>query len=58
MCRNTDMLRTFNMGIGLIIICASGDADRVLELLEQSGEREASVIGRILAGGEGVTYVD
>lgn len=52
-----DMLRTFNMGVGLIIVCAPANADHLLELLDRNGEKGASVIGRILRGGEGVRYV-
>jgi len=32
-----DMLRTFNMGVGLILVVASGDADRVLASLSGEG---------------------
>ena len=38
-----DMLRTFNMGVGLILVVASGDADRVLASLSGEGR----VIGDI-----------
>jgi phosphoribosylformylglycinamidine cyclo-ligase len=40
-----EMFRTFNMGIGLIIVCAAADAARVIEVAG-SGE----IIGRIEAG--------
>ena len=52
-----DMLRTFNMGVGLIVACAAADRDRVLEALAAAGEQGATVIGRIGAGGEGVRYI-
>jgi phosphoribosylformylglycinamidine cyclo-ligase len=52
-----DMFRTFNMGIGLIIACAEGDAALVVAALRQAGEAGVRVIGRIGAGGEGVGYV-
>ena len=52
-----EMFRTFNMGIGLIMVCAPADSDRLLETLMRTGDERARVIGRILAGGEGVTYV-
>jgi phosphoribosylformylglycinamidine cyclo-ligase len=52
-----DMLRTFNMGIGLIIACAAADADRLIAALHAGGETEACVIGAIERGGEGVRYV-
>ena len=54
---DADMLRTFNMGIGLIVACAPADADAVLGALAQNGEAGAVRIGRIAAGGEGVRYV-
>lgn len=38
-----EMRRTFNMGIGFVLICAQADAARIAELLEQP----APVIGRI-----------
>ena len=53
-----DMLRTFNMGIGLIIACAAEAAHGVLESLAAAGERGACRIGRIGSGGEGVRYVE
>ncbi|CAN5728291.1 phosphoribosylformylglycinamidine cyclo-ligase [soil metagenome] len=51
-----DMYRTFNMGIGLIIACASSDAQRVMESLSQGGETNAVLIGEVRAGGQGVHY--
>jgi phosphoribosylformylglycinamidine cyclo-ligase len=52
-----DMMRTFNMGIGLIIACAVGDAENVLARLREAGEPGARRIGTIREGGEGVRYV-
>src|SRR6476659_6892395 len=43
----SDMLRTFNMGIGLVIVVAASDQDRVLRTLEEPGAR---VIGEIRRG--------
>ncbi len=51
-----DMLRTFNMGIGLIIACESSDADRLLIDLAASGEPRAIRIGRVVADSKGVDY--
>ena len=51
-----DMLRTFNMGIGLIVICSAGDERRVLDQLSAHGEPGASRIGEIRGGGSGVQY--
>jgi phosphoribosylformylglycinamidine cyclo-ligase len=51
-----DMLRTFNMGIGLIIACAGDAADRILASLADAGEPHATRIGRV-GSGSGVRYV-
>lgn len=45
-----DMLRTFNMGLGLILAVAAGDADGVLDGLRAAGEPGARIIGEIAAG--------
>jgi phosphoribosylformylglycinamidine cyclo-ligase len=51
-----DMLRTFNMGIGLIIVTTPAKADHVLEQLAARGGG-ARVIGEIAAGaGPSVSY--
>jgi phosphoribosylformylglycinamidine cyclo-ligase len=52
-----DMFRTFNMGIGLIVVCAAADETRVIGSLQRSGESGARTIGEIKAGGSGVRYV-
>jgi phosphoribosylformylglycinamidine cyclo-ligase len=44
-----DMLRTFNMGIGLILVVAPDDADRAIGALRAAGEPDARIIGRIAA---------
>jgi phosphoribosylformylglycinamidine cyclo-ligase len=51
-----DMLCTFNMGIGLIVVVGPEDAPMVLRDLQASGEPGARIIGEIVSGGEGVTY--
>jgi phosphoribosylformylglycinamidine cyclo-ligase len=48
-----DMRRTFNMGVGMIVACAAGDADRVLELLKGEG---AWVVGDVVSGDRIVRY--
>jgi phosphoribosylformylglycinamidine cyclo-ligase len=50
-----DMLRTFNMGVGLIVVVGAEDAPMVLRDL-QAGNPGTAVIGTIEAGGEGVSY--
>ena len=49
------MLRTFNMGIGLIVICGPDDAGAVIDMLARSGEPGALRIGEI-QDGAGVRY--
>jgi phosphoribosylformylglycinamidine cyclo-ligase len=48
-----DMLRTFNMGIGLILAVAPADADRTIGALRGAGEPNARVIGEIAAASPG-----
>jgi phosphoribosylaminoimidazole (AIR) synthetase len=50
------MFRTFNMGIGLIVVCPGADAGAVQAGLAQAGERGAAVIGEIVAGDRRVVY--
>jgi phosphoribosylformylglycinamidine cyclo-ligase len=52
-----DMLRTFNMGIGLIVACGAASADAVLGELARAGEPRAVRIGDIASGDRGVRYV-
>jgi phosphoribosylformylglycinamidine cyclo-ligase len=49
-----EMLRTFNCGIGMIVVVAADQADAAIEALNQAGER-ATPIGKI-ASGDGVQY--
>ncbi len=51
-----DMKRTFNMGIGFVMIVAKEDADKTVSLLKKSGYK-ASYIGSMVKGIEGVQYV-
>ena len=43
---DTDMRRTFNCGIGGVLICAAAQADRLVSILADAGE-DARVIGHI-----------
>jgi phosphoribosylformylglycinamidine cyclo-ligase len=45
-----DAFRTFNMGIGLAIVCDAGHVPAVLDALASAGEAGARVIGDIVAG--------
>jgi phosphoribosylformylglycinamidine cyclo-ligase len=51
-----EMFRTFNMGVGLIVVCASADADGVVRQLAEAGEPGAYRIGSIVPGPRTVTY--
>ena len=53
-----EMYRTFNCGIGMVIIINETDLDKSLDILNQSGE-SATVIGKVetvKAGGEQVVF--
>jgi phosphoribosylformylglycinamidine cyclo-ligase len=45
-----DMMRTFNMGIGLIIVVARDHAEPIISELAARGGRDARVIGEVVAG--------
>src|SRR5918993_4186533 len=45
-----DMLRTFNMGLGLIVVCAPADAATLIEKLAGAGEPAAAQVGEIQDG--------
>ncbi len=47
---DSEMFRTFNMGIGMVVVCSAADKEFILESV--SGCRE---IGRIVAGGKTVS---
>jgi phosphoribosylformylglycinamidine cyclo-ligase len=44
-----EMRRTFNCGVGMVVIVAAADADETIRILNQNGE-SAWQIGRIVAG--------
>jgi len=50
-----DMRKTFNMGIGYIIVVSGVEAEQAVALLKKSGYR-AFIIGRTEKGGKGVRY--
>lgn len=51
-----EMLRTFNMGLGMLIVVPAADADRTVELLEGA---DARVVGTLVArhGGDASRFV-
>jgi phosphoribosylformylglycinamidine cyclo-ligase len=51
-----EMFRTFNMGIGLIVVCAARDAERVIDGLMRAGEPNVIRLGYVVSG-TGVGYV-
>ncbi len=50
-----EMFRVFNMGIGLIVVCAPSDAGSVVDALRRSGESPA-VLGHVTVGARDVEY--
>lgn len=54
-----EMLRTFNSGIGMVLVVAADKADLVKKTLEQHGET-VSIIGQMIEreGDEAVTYLN
>ena len=54
----TEMFRAFNMGIGLVIVSAAADADRIQYLLERSAEPDAVRIGEVVRGSRSVRYAN
>jgi len=54
-----DMYRTFNMGIGLIVVTAKDQAEPLIDELAARGGRDARVIGEVVAGEPpSVSYVN
>jgi len=52
-----EMFRAFNMGVGLVIVCAERDEERVLDMLKNGGEPGAFRLGSVVAGERSVQYV-
>ena len=52
-----EMYRTFNMGVGMVIVCADDAIDEVRLQLAAAGESESVVIGRVVEGDGCVLYV-
>jgi phosphoribosylformylglycinamidine cyclo-ligase len=51
-----DAYRTFNMGLGLLVVVDEADADRVSRRLRECGEPDVRIVGRIIAGDGVVEY--
>lgn len=43
-----DILKTFNLGIGMVLIVAKENVDKVLQSLSEAGEKDALVIGELV----------
>ena len=52
-----EMFRAFNMGVGLIVICADRDVERVINVVSGAGEPHAVRIGSVVAGDRSVRYL-
>jgi phosphoribosylformylglycinamidine cyclo-ligase len=50
-----DMMRTFNMGIGMVLVVPANKFKRVQSLIERTGEK-AYLIGRVVKGDRQVAY--
>jgi len=51
-----EMLRAFNMGIGLIVAIEASQSNRAVDVLKAAGERPIRV-GRIVPGDRSVRYI-
>jgi phosphoribosylformylglycinamidine cyclo-ligase len=45
-----DMMRTFNMGIGLVLVASAARGEQLIGELAARGGRDARVIGEVVAG--------
>ena len=52
----TEMFRAFNMGVGMVIICAAADAAAIESHLKSQDEK-CYQIGRVVAGEQRVTFI-
>ena len=52
----SEMYRTFNMGIGMVAVCDEHSSEEVIAALHDEGETEAKIIGSIEAGNKKVVY--
>ena len=53
---DVEMFRTFNMGVGMVLVVEKGAEASVIEALTEAGE-SAWVIGQITSGGSDVTIL-
>ena len=50
------MYRTFNMGIGMVLVCGHAAEPELLGALAEAGEAGAVRIGTVRSGAPGVAY--
>ena len=50
------MYNTYNMGVGMMLAVSAEDADKTVELINQSGQK-GFIVGEIIEGEKGVTLV-
>ena len=55
---DTEMYRVFNMGVGMVVVCARENLERLLGTLKSAGEKGAVAIGRVESGHRAVRYVE
>jgi phosphoribosylformylglycinamidine cyclo-ligase len=51
-----EMYRTFNMGVGMVVVCAESDVKLIKSHVESRGEK-CFEIGRVVAGERDVRFV-
>jgi phosphoribosylformylglycinamidine cyclo-ligase len=51
-----DMYRTFNMGVGMVLIVPGAESGDVLEKLKKL-KQESGIIGKVVRGGKGVKLI-
>ena len=51
-----EMYKTFNMGIGLILVVNRADAEKIVKKFTRLGEN-AFIIGQVEKGDRGVVYI-
>jgi phosphoribosylformylglycinamidine cyclo-ligase len=51
-----EMFRAFNMGIGLVLVCAPSETERIIDTLVRNGEPRAVRIGFVVSGSREVIY--
>jgi phosphoribosylformylglycinamidine cyclo-ligase len=52
-----EMFRAFNMGVGMVIVCAPRDAQRAINMAAMAGEPNAFRLGFVVSGDRTVRYV-